>query len=284
MAEERSAGGSIFDLYFRVRERPQIELHAHCQEVLHAGLARLEEGEITRAACAARQALAGTSDPGLAAAGAKLLMWARLLEDRAQEAAEVVAGYPSDYPKAPVLIEEALTAAGGQGPAVALLRKLFRAEPNDVTGMVLVRGLVETGRLDEAVALVTGPHGRRIGVNTAALVAMALFRVGRFEQAAKIGSGAFVKQSHPRLAYNVACSWARAGEDRQALTWLARAVRAGFRDIRRLEGDPDLSAVRNHPYYPTVRHRLLSLRAAENGGPPAAGTSAPGVPAGGPAR
>ena len=54
-------------------------------------------------------------------------------------------------------------------------------------------------------------------------------------------------QSPAQTAFEVACSWARAGQPDEALRWVEAAVDAGFRAPGLLDGEPDLAPVRALP-------------------------------------
>lgn len=71
----------------------------------------------------------------------------------------------------------------------------------------------------------------------------------------------------PRLAevaYNVACSYARLGEQEEALRWLSRAWNGGIRDLNLIEQDPDLDALRqDHRFAFFLATGALSLAERE---------------------
>lgn len=70
------------------------------------------------------------------------------------------------------------------------------------------------------------------------------------ESAARAGVKLFPQDAN--WHYNVACVCARAGRTEEALDWLKKAVERGFVDIKQLEGDTDLCAVRGLPGYKAV--------------------------------
>ena len=80
----------------------------------------------------------------------------------------------------------------------------------------------------------------------------------RFQAAAEVGEQAFAAgpQSPPQTAFEVACSWARAGRPEEALRWVEVAVDAGFHAPGLLDGEPDLASVRALPGWAAVRSRL----------------------------
>lgn len=85
-----------------------------------------------------------------------------------------------------------------------------------------------------------------------------LYDAGRFEAAAAVASGAFERFRRPIDAYNAAACFARAGKPEAGLTWLEKAIEAGYNDLKHIGSDPDLESVRALDGYPDVRRRLLN--------------------------
>lgn len=222
---------------------------------LDEGWQQLEQRAFLAAANRAREVLRVAPDPLQRLEAANLLGWALLLDGKVTQGAGVFDSFRPD-PAQVVVPPTVVAAAGGATAALELLRAAFRETPGDRSAVRLVLALVQDGRLDEAVALVTGPLFEQAGSNPPSVVALALFQAGRFEEAARVGESGFGRDPNPTLAYNVACGWARAGQPDAALVWLQRAVEAGYRDLAQLETDPDLASVRGRPGYAEVRDRL----------------------------
>jgi Zn-dependent protease len=89
----------------------------------------------------------------------------------------------------------------------------------------------------------------------------ALFRAGRFGDAAEVGRNAFARFGGARFAYNVACSEARSGRAAAAADWLDRAVGAGWTDLAAMDADEDLASLRGRDDYERVRARLRAAGA-----------------------
>lgn len=136
------------------------------------------------------------------------------------------------------------------------IRSDFAARPGEATGSVLTQALLEDGRIDEAVALVSGRDATTVGGASQALVGAALFRAGRLEEAAGLGERSFERLPHPTLAYNLACTRAKLGQTDQALEWLSRAVDLGYRDLAAVDAEPDLAAARATPQFARIRRRM----------------------------
>ena len=224
---------------------------------------RLEEGwqhlsgrALLAASNRAREVLRFAGAPQLRISAADLLAWSLLLEGKSQQGSQLLDSYRPDPARA-IVHPAAVTAAGGETAALELLRGAFRATPGDRNAARLAVALVERGRSDEAVRLVQGPLFEEAGSEPAAAAALALFRAGRFEEAARVGENGFDRSSNPTLAYNVACSWARAGDADAAVGWLHRAVAAGYQDLTQLDAETDFASIRGLPGFAEVRARLL---------------------------
>ena len=60
----------------------------------------------------------------------------------------------------------------------------------------------------------------------------------------------------PKVAYNVACAFARDANLSEAMEWVRRALDAGFGDRDALLFDPDLEALRSVPEFGSVLARF----------------------------
>ncbi len=61
------------------------------------------------------------------------------------------------------------------------------------------------------------------------------------------------------IRFNFACSLALTGELERACEELERAFDLGYRDVRWLNEDPDLAALREHPGFRRIRARIRTL-------------------------
>ena len=70
------------------------------------------------------------------------------------------------------------------------------------------------------------------------------------------------------MSYNAACAAALAGEKAEALTWLERAVDAGFAEAGHLKKDEDLASLREEPAFARIAEKAAAneakLNAAQN--------------------
>jgi stage IV sporulation protein FB len=139
-----------------------------------------------------------------------------------------------------------------------LFEAAYRAEPAGPPNLVPATLLADSGRAVPLAArlVAAGPAG----VEAASGLQTHLHYAERFRAAAEVGEQVFAAgpQSPAQTAFEVACSWSRAGQPEEALRWLEAAVDAGFRAPGLLDGEPDLAQVRTLPGWPAVRARLTA--------------------------
>jgi len=137
-----------------------------------------------------------------------------------------------------------------------LFEAAYKAEPGGPPNLVPATLLADSGRAVPVAALLTAAG--RPGIEAASGLQTHLHYAERFRAAAEVGEQVFAAgpQSPAQTAFEVACSWARAGNPDEALRWVEAAVDAGFRAPGLLDGEPDLAPVRALPGWPAVRARL----------------------------
>jgi Zn-dependent protease len=137
-----------------------------------------------------------------------------------------------------------------------LFEAAYKAEPGGPPNLVPATLLADAGRAVAVASLLVGAG--RPGVEAASGLQTHLHYAERFRAAAEVGEQVFAAgpQSPAQTAFEVACSWARAGRADEALRWVESAVDAGFRAPGLLDGEPDLAPVRALPGWAAVRARL----------------------------
>ena len=137
-----------------------------------------------------------------------------------------------------------------------LYEAAYRSEPGGPPNLVSATLLGDAGRAVPVAARLVA--GGRPGIEAASGLQTHLHYAERFAAAAEVGEQVFAAgpQSPAQTAFEVACSWARAGSADEALRWVEVAVDAGFRAPGLLDGEPDLAVVRDLPGWPAVRARL----------------------------
>ncbi|MGQ0431050.1 MAG: TPR end-of-group domain-containing protein [Microthrixaceae bacterium] len=147
--------------------------------------------------------------------------------------------------------------SAGEPTAFELFEAAYVAQPGGPPNLVATDLLARSGAA-AAVArrLVDRPDGS--GREGAATLQTHLHYGDHFRAAAEVGETVFA--AHPpspaQTAFEVACSWAKAGEVDQAVTWLEHAADHGFRAASIIEGEPDLAPVRADSRWPLLRARL----------------------------
>lgn len=184
---------------------------------------------------------------------AELAAWARLAEGEADGAQAALGRLRAGAAQTTPLVRRMVALAQGResepiGPAFA--------QCDDIVGATVGARIVVSARLldrvlDELAALAPAPGVARS--NGYRALQLGLHHAGRYRESARVGDVLFFQEPEPLVAYNVACSWALAGEETAALTWLDRAVDKGFRDTALLDQDSNFNSIRDTDGFRAVR-------------------------------
>lgn len=180
--------------------------------------------------------------------------WAALRSGDAPTAQRLVAGLG---PGVDPFLRAAAAMAGGDRSAFELFESAYVATPSGPSNLVATEVLARAGAATAvAKRLVDRPDGK--GREGAGSLQTHLHYADRYREAAEVGEVVFAAgpPSPAQTAFEVACSWARAGEVDQAAHWLHQAADAGFRAASLVDGEPDLAVVRADPRWPVLRARL----------------------------
>jgi Zn-dependent protease len=184
-------------------------------------------------------------------------VWNALRSGDADRAAAILRQAGPNAPKGFVQASVAL-AQGHSGLAGDMFEAAYLAEPDGPPNLVPASLLAEHGA---AVPLakqlvIAGPAG----VQAATSLQTHLHYAERFREAAEVGEQVFAAgpSSPAQIAFEVACSWARADRADEGLRWVEAAVDAGFKAPSILDSEPDLAPVRALPGWPAVRARLTA--------------------------
>jgi len=150
--------------------------------------------------------------------------------------------------------------------AVSHYRNASRVRPEDYQAVLLSTDALEKlGRHDEVL------EAARQGVKLADahlelnpddarawyLSAAALVRLGQIDQALERGRRAFaVDPEDAGVLYNLACTYALAGSNDEAIEHLNKAIQNGFGQREWVENDPALDPIRGDPRYHTILRKL----------------------------
>ncbi len=154
-------------------------------------------------------------------------------------------------------LRAATALAAGDATAFELFEEAYTAHPGGPPNLVATELLARSGAATSvARRLVARPDGS--GRDGAATLQTHLHYGDHFRAAAEVGEAVYGANppSPAQTAFEIACSWARAGEVEQAVGWLGAAADHGFRAAGIVDGEPDLAPVRSDPRWPLLRARL----------------------------
>ncbi len=150
----------------------------------------------------------------------------------------------------------AATVALAAGEGIDALAAAYLERPAGPANLVPATVAGDRGEAEPLAhrLLTAGPTG----VEAAGSLQTHLHYAERFPVAARVGELVHDVATGVRAqtAFDVACSWARAGEPERALGWVATALSDGFTASALLDGEPDLAPVRALPGWQEVRARL----------------------------
>lgn len=160
-------------------------------------------------------------------------------------------------PRANPYLRASAALAAGQPDAFELFEAAYVSEPNGPPNLVATELLARAGAAAAVARRLVGRSDGR-GRDGAATLQTHLHYGNAFTEAAEVGEVVFAAQpsSPAQTAFEVACSWARAGDVDRAVSWLDQAADAGFRAASLVDGEPDLATVREDPRWPVLRTRL----------------------------
>lgn len=155
----------------------------------------------------------------------------------------------------PHLSASIAAAQGRSDEAVRLFAQAFTVAatpPNLVVARVIADAQIALPLAEELLA------SSAEGVDATAQLQNHLHFTGAYREAALVGERLVAdgRRSPAQSSYEVACSWAKAGDAPAGLSWLRRAVDAGFRAPRLIENEDDLASVRALPGYAELAQSL----------------------------
>jgi Zn-dependent protease len=185
---------------------------------------------------------------------AMVLSWAALAAADRVALTEALGRFPVQPPAA--LRGASLLLGGRMDEAVSVLEEAWQGDPGPLTGAHLAHALAASGRVADALRFLDD-EAKHLDVDAWGAVEKALYDAGRFGEAGLVGDRGFERHGEPTLAYNAACSYARAGAPDAAMASLRKAVDAGWRELAHLDADEDLASLRGRPDYAELRARCL---------------------------
>jgi tetratricopeptide (TPR) repeat protein len=186
---------------------------------------------------------------------AELPAWIALRRgDHAATDAALAALPPGSTPSA-YLRAAIAAAAGRRDEATGLASEAYETEPRWPPNRQLARGLADAGAVPGLVTALAGAdfHDRIAAIDR---LQLDLHREGRYADALIAGRRAMELEPSGRLAYNVACAAARAGDREGAIDALDRAVTLGWDDRTHATADDDLADLRSHARWGEIVARM----------------------------
>lgn len=106
-------------------------------------------------------------------------------------------------------------------------------------------------------------RGKRDFVDALIPLAEAYTRKGQYEKGLRIDRRlSKLLKDDDIVHYNLACSLALVGREKQALAALKKAIRLGYDDLRHLKRDPDLKSLHSHPEFIKLLKRTRKKKTA----------------------
>ncbi len=244
---------ALFSLYFaylnwqaiaRANDQPQM----HQIEV---GRAALLQGDVDEAVAIGERMSTNAGSARVRTAAVELLAWAHLAAGRPAQADAALARLGGGVGVSQLLRTMVELANDRTVPPLA---PAFGACNDAVAAIVASRLVAEAGRLDGVLVEISGLAPAQMVAALRALQ-LGLHHSAHFEDSARVGSLLFETVEEAAVAYNVACSQARAGNVGEALVWLNHAVDRGYRDGANLDTDPDLEAIRGTDGFRSCGHQ-----------------------------
>jgi tetratricopeptide (TPR) repeat protein len=138
---------------------------------------------------------------------------------------------------------------GDTEAALPHLQAHFEQAPDQQIGMMIYKCLIARQSFAGTLNFIRHPALSEVSWELLVDLQTEAFNHGAFEISAEAGKLACEKKADPKVAYNVACAFARKGDLTEALAWAHRAIDLGFKDKDALRNDPDLEKLRSIPEF-----------------------------------
>ena len=239
----------VFTNFQALRQEAAFQVEKPLWAELERGFAAVERGDARAAIRAAEEVLSKATTPQTRAPAIELLAWGRLADGDVRGAEDALSTLPAGALASPLLRGLILLEKGDSDHALPLLEDAYAQRPDDLSAGGLGRAYVARGEIDKALALIDRTRHPERGPVALELVERALYDNDRLDEAARVGERHFEATKEGRVAFNLACTYARAGRNDKALEWLSRAKSTGFDVAKHARDDEDLAAVRALPAY-----------------------------------
>ncbi len=177
----------------------------------------------------------------------EVVAWGHVEAGDDEAALAAAARFPPEFVPSPLLAARLTMARGEMLEGIEQLEREHLANPSDVSALVLAATYIDVHRARDVVAMLRGLRAIGLASSTHLTISAALFYAAHYEEALAVSELSWNRFASAEHAYNAGCSCARLGRVGEGLTWIERAIRAGYRDRESLEGDEDLAALRGEP-------------------------------------
>jgi hypothetical protein len=162
----------------------------------------------------------------------------------------LTARYPAFAERTPELDIGTALASGRHDEALARAEETYDRHPEAWLAILRVKLLLRYRGAEPAWVFLQQVQPQAFYPAVADHVAELFLRQGGETYAFDLSEALFRTQGDPRHAYNAAC--ALQGRPEEAMTWLRRALDAGFDDPELVQTDPDLDSLRTRTDFPSV--------------------------------
>jgi Zn-dependent protease len=253
--------GAVFAGFFCAYNVSQLSARRNfgLEQKLTGGWRALARGDTDAARAAAQAVLADRPSARVITQARELLAWARFGEGDTAGAQEALQRLPHGTRPNPFLRATLHLDGGRVDEALDDLVAGYAARDFPPATPATVDLVVRAGLLDRLLDRLLAPGGP--GPSAVAVLGVHLHATHRFEEATVVGERALESgaENPDRIAYNLACSRARAGDEVGAIGWLERAVELGFDDVELLDNDSDLASVRREERFQSLLRRVRQL-------------------------
>jgi Zn-dependent protease len=250
--------GATFAALFCVYNVSQLtsDRNRGLQRRLVEGWQALGRGDAEAAGSAAEAVLADRPSALVMGQAMELAAWSRLARGDRAGARLAIERYPHGRTPDAFLLAALDLDEGRSQEALAHASAAYGGGGSSPAAGIVADAFVRAGLDRDLVDRLLAPDGP--GASAVAQLAVDLHHAGRFDEAAAAGRRALDAGAADagRVAYNLACAHARAGQVGVALDWLDRAAELGFADAGLLDSDPDLDALRDDARFRSLRDRL----------------------------
>lgn len=215
------------------------------------------------AAMFAFQSFRGLRQQPVARSPVEAMLVDQLREGRHVDALSTLKNAPDPSAIDPYFTGMTLAQNGMLDDAVEPLVTAFRRDGRTQAGTLLVRVLIDSGKLTDALRIFESEHGSGLDDDALRNLAGGLFFAERYDDSSRVSETRFRRFNTADAGYNAACALAKLGRIDDAKRWLERAVDAGYRDIEHFDRDEDLAALKAAVDLSDLRAKMERLRQSD---------------------